>query len=243
MSCTTEIRSSETSFKLARSIVDALSVKFNFNAEEGWTVICNTAPDALIKKFRKNRKLNNPFRCVTKQRTSFSLFTKERRSKIAEQNPTANFAELSKLVSKAWNALTEKERQVYKDMEARDKERYRQECDAIRANLQPVAEIEAPQVESEGLASKKATAAPKKSKNVATTPASKVTETASSVANTTPSPVVVEKSASTKPAKKAAVPKSSTSSKNVAPAVQTPVSTDTKTVKVAATPKIKSTKA
>jgi hypothetical protein len=135
MSCTTEIRASESHFKLARRMVESLSTKYNFPLEEGWNVVCNTSVEGLLKKFKKSRKMNNPFRDITKQRTSFSLFTKERRAKIAEQNPNASFTDLSKLVSKAWNSLSDKERQVFKDMEARDKERYRQECEAVRVIL------------------------------------------------------------------------------------------------------------
>ena len=135
MSCTTEIRAAESHFKLARRLVESLSTKYNFPLEEGWTAVCNTSVEGLVKKFKKSRKQNNPFRDITKQRTSFSLFTKDRRAKIAEQNPNASFTDLSKLVSKAWNALTDKEKQVYKDMEKKDKERYRLECDAVRATL------------------------------------------------------------------------------------------------------------
>lgn len=135
MSCTTEIRAAESHFKLARRLVESLATKYNFPQEEGWTVVCNTSVEGLVKKFKKSRKQNNPFRDITKQRTSFSLFTKDRRAKIAEQNPNASFTDLSKLVSKAWKALSDKERQVYKDMENKDKDRYRQECDAVRATL------------------------------------------------------------------------------------------------------------
>ena len=195
MSCTTEIRSTETNFKLARHVVEALAAKYSFPTEEGWSVVCSSSVESLAKKFKKNRKQNNPFRDITKQRTSFSLFTKERRSKIAEQNPTANFTDLSKLVSKAWKELSEKEKQVYKDLETKDKERYRVECDALRAKLasQPVVEVvqtTTTEVDTTAAATPVSKNAPSKSKGKKTadaTPATSATPVATPAKPATPS--------------------------------------------------------
>ena len=191
MSCTTEIRSTETNFKLARHVVEALAAKYSFPSEEGWSVVCSSSVESLAKKFKKNRKQNNPFRDITKQRTSFSLFTKERRSKIAEQNPTANFTDLSKLVSKAWKELSEKEKQVYKDLETKDKERYRVECDALRAKLasQPVVEVVQPTVEVDTTATATPVSknAPAKSKGKKTADATSATPVATPAKPATPS--------------------------------------------------------
>ena len=239
MSCTTEIRAAESHFKLARRLVESLSTKYNFPLEEGWTVVCNTSVEGLVKKFKKSRKQNNPFRDITKQRTSFSLFTKDRRAKIAEQNPTASFTDLSKLVSKAWKALTDKERQVYKDMENKDKERYRQECDAVRAIL--AAQVAAAPAVAPVVAETPAKAAvPKraaKSAPVKAAPAATPTATAAPKATKAP------KAAATPAAPVAVAPKAASTPKAAkAPKVAAASVAAAAPVKAAAAP-VKATKA
>jgi len=131
MSCTTEIRSNESHFKLARKMLDVLAAKFNFSATDAWPEVCSTPLEGLLKKFKKDRQQSNPYKDITRARTSFSLFTMERRAGIVAQNPGADFVAVSKLVSKAWNSLSDAEKQVFKDKELKDKDRYRQECASV----------------------------------------------------------------------------------------------------------------
>jgi len=237
MSCTTEIRSTETNFKLARHVVEALAAKYSFPTEEGWTVVCSSSVESLAKKFKKNRKQNNPFRDITKQRTSFSLFTKERRSKIAEQNPTANFTDLSKLVSKAWKELTDKEKQVYKDLETKDKERYRVECEALRAKLasQPAVEVvqTTTEVDTTAVATPVSKNAPAKSKGKKAD-ATPVATQATPAKPATPS---APKSASKPKVAKATPVVASATTPAVAPAVVPAVAPATPVAAVAVAPK------
>ena len=100
MSCTTEIRSNESHFKLARKMLDVLAAKFNFSVTDAWTEVCSTPLEGLLKKFKKDRQQSNPYKDITRARTSFSLFTMERRAGIVAQNPGADFVAVSKLVSK-----------------------------------------------------------------------------------------------------------------------------------------------
>ena len=87
MSCTALIRSSEPNFKLSQKILESLAAKFNFTVEEGWGVICDSNIDYLTRKFRRERRKNNPYNQIKKPRTAFSFFTKDHRQVIATQNP------------------------------------------------------------------------------------------------------------------------------------------------------------
>ena len=135
MSCTTSIRSDEKCFVLAQKIITSLSEKYSFNADEAWECISSTSIPNLTKKFKKLKKANNPLSSIKKPRTAFSFFTKTRRVKIGEANPNASFGELSKLVSVAWKALSDKEMKTYRNMETKDKKRYEDEKAALLAKL------------------------------------------------------------------------------------------------------------
>jgi len=136
MSCSSLIRSSESSFTLAQKIISSLSEKYNFNAEEAWTVVSSNTTVQLQKRFKKLKKANNPLSSIKKPRTSFSFFTKHQRVKIAEKNPKASFGELSQLVSVAWRGLSDKERKTYKNMETTDKKRYEKEKTELLADIE-----------------------------------------------------------------------------------------------------------
>jgi hypothetical protein len=132
MSCSALIRSNEQCFNLAQKLVNSLAEKYeSVTFDDAWNHLCNNTVVQLQKKFKKQKKANNPLSVIKKPRTSFSFFTKTQRAKIAEQNPTATFGELSKLVSQAWRALTDKEMKTYKSMEIKDKKRYEVEKNKI----------------------------------------------------------------------------------------------------------------
>ena len=131
------IRQSEDNFKLTQKLITALSEKFNFSFEDGWsTVSPNKTVDNLQKHFRRERKRNDPLAQVKKPRTAFSFFTQATRPVVQDKNPNASFGDLSRLVSADWKKLTPSQLKKYKDMETADKERYRVERDAVLANLE-----------------------------------------------------------------------------------------------------------
>jgi len=136
MSCSSLIRASESSFTLAQKIISSLSEKYNFSAEDAWSVVSSHTTVQLQKRFKKLKKANNPLSSIKKPRTSFSFFTKHQRVKIAEKHPKASFGELSKLVSVAWKGLSDKEMKTYKNMEISDKKRYEKEKTELLANLE-----------------------------------------------------------------------------------------------------------
>jgi hypothetical protein len=136
MSCTSSIRSSESNFKLSVKLVESLATRFNFSVEEAWVSVCDRPMESLSRRFKKERKRNNPYNSVKKPRTSFSFFTQENRAKIAKKNPNASFGDLSKLVSTDWRALTDTKRAVYKKREVEDKERYINERQVVTEQLE-----------------------------------------------------------------------------------------------------------
>lgn len=147
MSCSTLIRKSEDNYKLVRKVVEALSTRYEFNLEEGWSVVCDSAFNKLDNKFRRERRRNNPYSQVKKPRTAFSFYTAAQRAKVAEQNPNASFGEISKLVAAQWKGLSDKQKSKYRDMETTDKTRYQTDREKVRLELE-AAESSAPAAET-----------------------------------------------------------------------------------------------
>jgi len=250
MSCTTEIRSNESHFKLARKMLDVLAAKFNFSAVDAWPEVCSTPLEGLLKKFKKDRQQSNPYKDITRARTSFSLFTMERRAGIVAQNPGADFVAVSKLVSKAWNSLSDVEKQVFKDKELKDKDRYRQECAAV---VVPVAtsSTDASATSTTSTPSTDVTKpakAPKVSKPVsaAVAPSSATPKKVKAPKQAAPASASASASASA-PAAVVATPSKKSSGKKATPAAATPapvasVAPVTVDAKKSATPKPKAAK-
>lgn len=142
MSCSTLIRKSEDNYKLVRKVVEALSTKYEFNLEEGWAVVCDSAFNKLDHKFRRERRRNNPYSQVKKPRTAFSFYTAAQRATVAEQNQNASFGDISKLVAQQWKALSDKQKSKYRDMETADKERYQTDREKVRLELEAAGPVE-----------------------------------------------------------------------------------------------------
>ena len=135
MSHSSLIRKNEDCFNLAQKIILSLSETYKFTFDDGWKLISSQTVVQLQKKFKKQKKANNPLSVIKKPRTSFSFFTKENRNNIQKQNPSASFGDLSKLVSVAWKALSDKEMKHYKNLEIKDKKRYAIEKEQILSSL------------------------------------------------------------------------------------------------------------
>merc|ERR1712113_683600 len=133
MSCAAVIRKDESYFNLAHRIVSVIVESNSLNFDETWTLVSTNTIQQLQKRFRKIKRANNPLVNVKKPRTAFSFYTKNCRTKIANDNPKATFGELSKLVSKAWGSLSDKEKSKYKKMETEDRARYAAEKEKVLA--------------------------------------------------------------------------------------------------------------
>jgi len=141
MSCANLIRKDESHFNLAHRLVSVIVENNSLNFDEVWCLVSNNSIQQLQKRFRRLKKANNPLKDVKKPRTSFSFYTKNCRVKIAKANPKATFGELSKLVSKSWAGLSDKEKATYKKMETDDKQRYLIEKEKVLSELPAQGEV------------------------------------------------------------------------------------------------------
>lgn len=141
MSCANLIRRDESHFNLAHRLVSVIVENNSLNFDEVWCLVSNNSIQQLQKRFRRLKKANNPLKDVKKPRTSFSFYTKNCRVKIAKANPKATFGELSKLVSKSWAGLSDKEKATYKKMETDDKQRYLIEKEKVLSELPAQGEV------------------------------------------------------------------------------------------------------
>ena len=138
MSLTSQIASSDVSFKLSQKLVASLAEKYGFKFEDGWAVVSSRSVDNVQKRLKRQKRKNNPVTQVKHPRTAFSFFTQKQRPIETSKHPKASFGELSRFVSEAWKALPATELQKYKDMETVDKSRYQTERAAVLA-AQPAA--------------------------------------------------------------------------------------------------------
>ena len=135
MSCTTLIGQSQSNYKLACALVNALSEQFNFSSDDAWSVVSNRTHDQLAKKFKRQRRKDDPFSSITKPRQAYSFYTKMNYATVSEQNKDKELGDISKLISAQWKRLGKKEKQRYMDMQTEDKERYTRERSELEAQL------------------------------------------------------------------------------------------------------------
>ena len=137
MTVHTQIRRSEDNFKLALAICQELSSHVKKTEEELWNLLSpNSSISKMQKKFKREKRRNDPFSSVKKPRTAYSFFTKDRRQAIQDENPNVEFGDVSKLVAKAWKKLSDSQMAKFKKREFEDKERYNTEKAAVLAELE-----------------------------------------------------------------------------------------------------------
>ena len=199
MSCAALIRKDESHFNLAHRIVSVIVENNSLNFDDTWLQVSTNTIQQLQKRFRRLKRANNPLVNVKKPRTSFSFFTKNRRTKIASENPKATFGELSKLVSKAWAALSDKERAVYKKMETDDKLRYNKEKEEVLANLPAKNESTTEAVETTTV--EEESTQPKKRKTTSNKSEAKATKSSTNTSKTTTTTSTSTSTSASKPVK------------------------------------------
>ena len=191
MTVHTQIRKSEDNFKLAQQICKLFSEHYSKDEEEVWGVLSpNHSVTKIQKRFKKQRKANDPLSSVKKPRTAYSFFTQDKRQSIQDEHPNVAFGELSKLVAKAWKKLSDTQMAKYKKKETEDKDRYATEKAAVLAELErnPPAPTPAPVQTEEELptpVAKPTRKAASKAKTVAKTTETVVTAPAKSTKSTT----------------------------------------------------------
>jgi len=230
MSLTSQISSTEVSFKLSQKIVSALAEKFSFKFEDGWTAVSNRPIDLIQKRLRREKRRANPASAVKHARTAFSFFTQKQRPVSQTAHPEASFGQLSRYVSEAWKALTPEQMVEFKTLEIADKERYQKERAAVLAAL-PV-EGEAAAVTTTPT---ETVAEPVKEKKVRKAKSAEVAK-----------PVAEPVAATPAPAKKAKTPKAEVKAETkteVKAEVKAETKAETKAAKAPKTPKAKAVKA
>lgn len=87
------------------------------------------SPPKLISKKRKRKKVDpsKPKRPMS----AFMYFSRDYRSVLKEQNPSASFGELGKLLGSSWRTLDSDERQKYDGLAREDRLRYEAELALI----------------------------------------------------------------------------------------------------------------
>ena len=133
MSLTSQIGSSDVSFKLSQKIVSALAEKFAFKFEDGWDTISSRPIESIQKRIRRDKRRANPTSSIKHARTGFSYFTQKERPVCQAEHPEATFGELSRYVSEKWKALSPESLAEFKAMEIEDKVRYQNERAAMLA--------------------------------------------------------------------------------------------------------------
>lgn len=135
MAFTNKFKKSEFGFKLSVELLQEVCTQNNLEFDAVWSHVSSKDVDSLKKFHRRERKRNDPLAQVKRHRTAFSFFTQERRNKIAENNPTHTFGQVSKLVGEEWRGLDETQKQTYKTLEVEDRKRYDSDRDEIMKDL------------------------------------------------------------------------------------------------------------
>lgn len=76
------------------------------------------------KKGKKQKKDPN---APKRNMSAYFLYSIEARQSVKEENPEASFGDIARLISEKFKSLSEKERKIWDDKAAADKERYNAE--------------------------------------------------------------------------------------------------------------------
>jgi arsenate reductase-like glutaredoxin family protein len=84
------------------------------------------------KKLRKRRNTYG----VKNAKTAYIIYSTEVRDSVRQSNPELRMTEVSKVIARQWNALTEAQRQPFNEKALADKERFRREFEAARSRVE-----------------------------------------------------------------------------------------------------------
>ncbi|KAJ3288646.1 Non-histone chromosomal protein 6 [Borealophlyctis nickersoniae] len=80
---------------------------------------------------RKTRAKKDP-NAPKKPLSGFIIFSNENRQRIKEENPSAEFRDMGRLLGAAWKELSDAEKEVYNKKKEEDKKRYEREVAAYQ---------------------------------------------------------------------------------------------------------------
>ncbi|KAJ3032528.1 Non-histone chromosomal protein 6 [Rhizophlyctis rosea] len=81
---------------------------------------------------RKKKAKKDP-NAPKKPLSAFIIFSNENRNRIKEENPSAEFRDIGRLLGNAWKEITETEKEKYNKKAEQDKVRYERENAAYQA--------------------------------------------------------------------------------------------------------------
>jgi len=82
----------------------------------------------VIKKKRKAKKKKDPNK-PKRNMSAFFLYSNANRERVKTENPEAKFGDIAKILSQEFKGLPENEKEQWKDLAAKDKERYQREME------------------------------------------------------------------------------------------------------------------
>tara|TARA_B100000902_G_scaffold318447_1_gene310373 strand:+ start:331 stop:918 length:588 start_codon:yes stop_codon:yes gene_type:complete len=101
-----------------------------FNGKEFTIEDIKNLDTFIDKKQKKKKDPNAPKRASS----AWIFYTSEKRSELHEENPDKKMTELTTIMSEMWRNLTDEEKKPYKDLETKDRERYKLEMDEYEEN-------------------------------------------------------------------------------------------------------------
>jgi hypothetical protein len=84
--------------------------------------------DSAVKKSKKSKKVKDP-NAPKRAKSNYILFCEDRRPKLKSKNPTFSAKELIIECGKAWKSSSEKEKEKFRGLAQKDKERYQSEME------------------------------------------------------------------------------------------------------------------
>ena len=109
-----------------------IATKFNINQDE-LIQIWNNMNDAPVKEIKKPKKPKKK-KTTKKRKSGFILYSMENREKLKTENPDMKFTDISKLLGKNWNYLTDEEKEVFN-------KRAREEHPSDDINMQSITQL------------------------------------------------------------------------------------------------------
>jgi len=126
---TSRLAKSKEHHDLVRDVLAHVAEQNGLEAGSLWSQVTDREDKFFQRRFRKQRKENDPFRDIKKSVPAYSFFTAEYNCKIAAENPDKSFGEVSKLVGQKWRGMSKQERSKYEKLAAKDKQRYQKEVE------------------------------------------------------------------------------------------------------------------
>lgn len=103
-----------------------------------------SAPSGDESESGKKKKGKKDPNAPKKPRSSYLLYSTKVRSEVKEQNPSASFSEVAKLIGEKWKEISDAEKKKYEDLAKEDIDRYKREMETYVPPKETSAETKKP---------------------------------------------------------------------------------------------------